>query len=223
MSAAWYAVQYNTVLSGDERVDDISSDNETAAMAVHIAQGDADFCVWCSRRQGEVCGCFAMLEAARAAAVYPYTLTHDVEGFEMRLDLFRRYAVAAIRDRSTHGDAVAVERGRGLFDVLYKQGVNAAERVGNHAYAAMVRCQREMFYRALSDQATPPSLEEESGLLPPQPVDSDVAVRAMPVHELIVEFFLTHASEGLSFYEAMECLPWFATSQRAEQGRRILS
>jgi hypothetical protein len=65
--AASYATQYNTVLSGDERVDDTPSDNEIAALAVHIAQGKADFCIWCSRRQGDVCGCFAMLAAARAA------------------------------------------------------------------------------------------------------------------------------------------------------------
>jgi hypothetical protein len=64
--AAWYATQYNTVLSGDERLED-SSDLETAAMAVHLAEDDADFCVWRFRRQGDVCGCFAMLKAARAA------------------------------------------------------------------------------------------------------------------------------------------------------------
>ena len=70
--ADWYGTQYNNTLSTDERLglegNPNSSDIETAAMAVHLAKGDADFCVWCPRRQGDVCGCLAMMEAARAVA-----------------------------------------------------------------------------------------------------------------------------------------------------------
>jgi hypothetical protein len=105
-----------------------------------------------------------------------------------------------------------------LFHVLYKQGINAAERVGNYAYAAMLQRQREEFCRALSDQAAPPPTEEESGLLPSHPVASGADVRAMPVHELMVGFFLECASEGMSFYEAMESLPW--SESRVRQARQ---
>ena len=70
--AAWYVTQHNSVLSADERLglegNADTSDIEDAALAIHIAQGKADFCIWCSRRQGDVCGCFAMLEAACAAS-----------------------------------------------------------------------------------------------------------------------------------------------------------
>jgi hypothetical protein len=69
--AACYAAQHYSVLSADERLglegNPDSSDIEDAAIFVDIAQGNADFCIWCPRRQGDVCGCLAMLEAARAA------------------------------------------------------------------------------------------------------------------------------------------------------------
>jgi hypothetical protein len=68
----------------------------------------------------------------------------------------------------------------------------------------MLQRHREEFYRALSDQATPPS--EESGLLPLLPVDSDAAIRAMPTHELMVEYFVSCAAKGMPFYEAMDSL-----------------
>jgi hypothetical protein len=68
--AARYTAQHYSVLSDNERLglegNADSSDIETAAIFVNIAQGNADFCIWCPRRQGDVCGCLAMLEAARA-------------------------------------------------------------------------------------------------------------------------------------------------------------
>jgi hypothetical protein len=179
-----------------------------------------------------------MLEAARAAyagtsgrvysnpatttkAAAPdrtYELSDDIEGFEARVDCFRRYAVAAIRDRSTQGDRVAVKVGRKMFLLVCEQGVEAAEEVGNHAYAAMLQRQCEEFRRALSDQAAPSS--EESGLLPSHPVDSDADVRSMPSHELIIGYFVSCAAEGMPFFEAMDSLwgsrpPDADTSDRA--------
>jgi hypothetical protein len=168
----------------------------------------------CIHRCGDVCKCFNTLKDARAASTMTPAkatvpdraceLTNDIEGFEMWVDRFRRQAVAAIRDRSVQGDEAAVERGRKWFLVICERGIEAAERVGNHAYAAMLQRQREKFYRALSDQAAPPP--EESGLLPLPPVDSDAAVRTMPAHELFVGFFLECAAGGLSFYEALDSL-----------------
>jgi hypothetical protein len=143
---------------------------------------------------------YVTLKAARAALAHvpppakaavpdrAYELTDDIEGFEMQVDRFRRYTVAAIRDRSTHGDEVAVERGRKWFLNICEQGIEAAGRVGNHAYAAMLQRQREKFCRALSDQEP---TAEESGLLPLPPIVSDAAVRTMPAHELFVGFFLS--------------------------------
>jgi hypothetical protein len=69
--ADWYVAQFHTVLTSDERLGfeghPDSSDIETAAVAVHYTAGKADLCVRCSRHQGDVCVCFAMLEDARAA------------------------------------------------------------------------------------------------------------------------------------------------------------
>jgi hypothetical protein len=147
-----------------------------------------------------------------------YPLTDDIEGFETWVDYFRRHAVAAIRDRSVQGNEAAVEKGRKLFLLVCEQGINAGERVGNHAYAAMLQRQRDKFRRALSDREAPPS--EESGLLPPPPVDPEVAAdpgaaaRAMPGHELVVRYFASCVAGGMPFYEAMDWLtrpadtPW---------------
>ena len=75
--AACYAAQHYSVLSDNERLglegNADSSDIETAALAVHLAEGNASFCVWCPRRRGDECRCFAMLKDARAA----YTGTSD--------------------------------------------------------------------------------------------------------------------------------------------------
>jgi hypothetical protein len=209
---AWYATQYNNTLSTDERLglegNPGSSDIETAARLVHHAQSDPGVCVGCRRpslRQGVACGCLAMLEDTRAMVVFPYTLTHDLEGFETRLDLFRRYALAAIRDRSTHGDEVAVEKGRKTFLHVCEQGIEDAEKVGDPAYAAMMQRQREEFCRVLSGQAPLPSLEE-SNLPSPQPVDSDADVSTMPVHELFVGYFVSCAAEGMPFFEALDSI-----------------
>jgi hypothetical protein len=99
----------------------------------------------CLDRRGDVCGCYATLKAARAALARMFNLTDDLEGFEMRVDFLRRHAVAAIRDRRDQGDRAAVEKGCKVFLVICEQGINAAERVGNHAYAAMLQRQRETF------------------------------------------------------------------------------
>jgi hypothetical protein len=138
-----------------------------------------------------------------------YELSDDLEGFEMRVDCFRRYAVAAIRDRSTHGDLVAVKKGRAMFKVMCEQGIKVAERVGNHAYAALLQRQREAFYRALSaDQES-----KTADRIPTEPpVDSDANVRVMPAHELIMEYFVSCAAEGMPFFEALDSLTrgWLA-------------
>jgi hypothetical protein len=146
------------------------------------------------------------LQAARTNAGYKYSLTDDLEEFEMQINYFRRSAVAAIRDWSARGDWVAVEKGRGIFLLVCEQGINAAEKVGNHAYAAMMQRQRDAFSRALSDQA-PPMEEEKSDLLPPPPIDDpEAAARAMPTHELIVRYYVSCVAGGMSLYEAMNSL-----------------
>jgi hypothetical protein len=176
-----------------------------------------------------------MLESARAAAVYPYTLAADLKEFDMRVDQLRRYAVEAIRDRSANGDEAAVKRGRWAFLCLCEQGINAAERVGNPAYAALMQRQREEFDRDLSaGQAPPPPMETETESDPQQPAKSelvdfrawrdraraqrdlavqqpgssgsDAAIDAIPLHELYIGCFLEYAAGGTSFFEAMDAL-----------------
>ena len=186
-----------------------SSDIEDAAIAVHIAEGNADFCGWCSR-QGNVCGCLAMLQDARAVArraahVVFKPLVEDIDGFETQVDLLRRYVVKEIRDWRIHGDNVAVEKCRIAFLFLCDQGINAAGEADDRACAAMLQRQRKMFNRALSDGVSPLT-EEEFGLLPSPPVASKAELSSMSVDELMVGAFLEYAAEGTSFYEAIDFL-----------------
>jgi hypothetical protein len=211
--ADWYSEQYYSDANRELRLDHGSwncSPSERAALALSLSlegeEPEAEIATWqceCTKRRGDVCECYATMQAARVAAGRPRALSNDLEGFEMRVDCFRRYAIAAIRDRSAHGDEAAVKKGRKMFLIPCEQGIQVAERAGNHAYAAMMQRQCERFDRALSvDQAAPSS--EESGLLPSHPVDSDAVRHAMPAHELIIGYFVSCAAEGLSFYEAMD-------------------
>jgi hypothetical protein len=169
------------------------------------------------------------------------SLTDNLEGFEARVDCFRRYAVAAIRDGCVQGDKVTVRVGRKIFLLICEHSIKAAEQVGNHAYAAMMRRQCEQFERALSaaDQAASPSLEKKSisdaaarimtvhklayvanGMLfymSFQPGGSDAPLRSMPSHELLIRYFVSCAAEGMSFYKAMDSL-WGPRNQTPDAG-----
>jgi hypothetical protein len=216
--ARWYAAQYHDPANCQLRLDHGDwncSDTEQAALGLSLAdfKSEAEIATRdcaCARRRGGECTCFIALKASREGV--GLILTDDLEGFEMRVDRFRRYAAAAIRDRSICGDEVAVKTGRFVFLFLCEQGINAAERLGNYAYANMLRHQCERFNRVLSDQA-PPVEEEDSRLLPLPPVDLEADRRVMPAHEWVVGGFLRCAAAGMSFFEAVDSFKTFCADR----------